>query len=205
MKLIILGAAGKTGAHLVRQALEEGHLVTAFVRDAQKLDITDKNLTVVVGDARDVNDLAIAIKDQDAVISALGSNKPADNLMAASTSALIEAMQKNKVRRVIMMSSFLASSQFNPGKIAKLVNWLAKPLVRDKTSAEELLKQSDLDWTIVYATRLDGAKPGNYRVLEPDETVTLNDSIARSDVADFLLEQVEDGNSIKKSLVITGS
>ena len=78
-----------------------------------------------------------------------------------------------------------------------------RPFIKDKTSGEDLLKQSGLDWTIVYATRLDGVKPGAYRVLEPNETVSVQDSIARADVAEFMLNQLESKSTIQKSVVIT--
>jgi putative NADH-flavin reductase len=201
MKIVILGAAGKTGVHLVKQALGAGHAVTAFVRGTLNFD--DPKLTIVTGDARNVDDLAAALKGQDAVVSALGSNKPGDDLIVASTKALLNAMHKTGVKRVLMMSSFLASPGFKPAGLAKIIRPLMRPLVKDKQSGEDLLKQSDLDWTIVYATRLDGVKPGGYRVLGPDESPAVKDAVARADVAEFILGQIDKRNSYRKSLTIT--
>ncbi len=53
MKMIIFGSTGRTGRQLVTQALEQGHAVTAFVRDAARLAIEDENLTLVTGDVFD--------------------------------------------------------------------------------------------------------------------------------------------------------
>ena len=50
MKLTVFGASGRTGRHVVEQALGGGHEVTAFVRSASKLSLTDDRLTVVEGD-----------------------------------------------------------------------------------------------------------------------------------------------------------
>ena len=50
MKLTIFGSTGSIGIQLVKQALEYGHTVTAFVRDPSKLEIKHNNLRVVQGD-----------------------------------------------------------------------------------------------------------------------------------------------------------
>lgn len=203
MRIVILGAAGKTGTHLVNQAVGAGHAVTAFVRSTDELSAPASSLRIETGDARSTKDLTTALTGQDAVISSLGSNKPGDDLIVISTKALIDAMKTTGVKRVIMMSSFLASPNFKPTGIARVISWLMRPFIKDKTSGEDLLKQSGLDWTIVYATRLDGVKPGAYRVLEPNETVSVQDSIARANVAEFMLNQLESKSTIQKSVVIT--
>jgi putative NADH-flavin reductase len=74
MKLLVLGASGKTGSEVVRQALDAGHEVTAFVRDRAKLSITDAGLRVSTGDAMSFDDLRSALQGQDAVISTLGAS-----------------------------------------------------------------------------------------------------------------------------------
>ena len=50
MKLLVIGASGGTGRRLVQQALQQGHLVTAFARDPAKIKLTHANLRVVRGD-----------------------------------------------------------------------------------------------------------------------------------------------------------
>lgn len=73
MKIIIFGAAGGTGRELVKQALAQGHQVTAFVRDSKQSTDNNPNLRVVAGDVRDYATVRDAIAGQDAVISALGT------------------------------------------------------------------------------------------------------------------------------------
>jgi putative NADH-flavin reductase len=75
MKLVVLGAAGRTGRHVISQALASGDEVTAFVRKPGGLHDSDCRLVVRTGDAGRVEDLSIALRDQDAVISVLGSNR----------------------------------------------------------------------------------------------------------------------------------
>src|SRR5664279_3212065 len=74
MRVLVIGASGKTGHEVVRQALAVGHEVTAFVRDPSRLQVRDPRLTVVRGDARSVDDLRRALAGQDAVISTVGGS-----------------------------------------------------------------------------------------------------------------------------------
>src|SRR4029079_8297328 len=104
MKLTILGDVGRTGKYLVEQALAAGHEVTACMRSEEKLDLASPKLHIQVGDARSAADLANAPTVQDVINSAIGSNKPGDDLIVQSTKALLEAMHQTGVRRVIMMS-----------------------------------------------------------------------------------------------------
>jgi len=203
MKVLILGATGRTGVYLIEQTLAAGHIVTAFVREAGKLHTQSPRLSETVGDAHSSQDLERALTGQDAILSALGSNKPGDNLILQSTRALIDAMHQTGVRRIIMLSSFLVSPQLKKTGFTRVVSRFTKSLVEDKASGEDLLKQSDLDWTIVYATRLDGAPPGEYRVVDPAETVHLQNAIAREDVAEFMISQLDNADSIQKTLLIT--
>ena len=76
MKLLVFGASGGTGGRLVRQALQQGHVVTAFARDPEKIRLTHDNLRVVRGDILDPESVETAVTGQDAVVSALGIRLP---------------------------------------------------------------------------------------------------------------------------------
>lgn len=76
MKIIVFGASGGTGIEIVKQALEAGHLVTAFARNPAKLSIQHLNLTVFQGNVMEAAAVEKAVAGQDAVISALGTARP---------------------------------------------------------------------------------------------------------------------------------
>lgn len=76
MKLLVFGATGGTGSRLVRQALEQGHVVTAFARDPAKVRLTHDNLRVVRGDILNKDSVEAAVAGQDGVLSALGTRLP---------------------------------------------------------------------------------------------------------------------------------
>jgi uncharacterized protein YbjT (DUF2867 family) len=216
MKILVMGASGKTGREVVRQALAAGHEVTAFVRDPSRLEVRDPRLSVVRGDVCSVDDLRRALTGQDAVISALGgkakhamirplSAKRSDGVMEASTTALIDAAGKAGVRRVVMMSTFMLAPNFRAGILGPLVLYY-KGMNDDKRAGEEALRGSRLDWTIVYATRLtDGDRTGRARLVPVTEIVTPRDNVSRSDAAAFLLAQLDDDAAIRKAIVCTAS
>ena len=203
MKILVLGASGKTGREVVRQALIAGHEVTAFVRDPMKIDRGD--VAVAVGDARDADDLEEALRDQDAVISTLGSGLDGKQaLIEDSTRALLEAMRATRVRRLVMLSTFAASPTFKARGIMKLARIVMKGIVADKEAGERLLKRSDLDWTIIYATRLtEASASGSYRIVEGP--LTDIGSISRADVASALLSTLGTLDSVRHGMVVTSS
>lgn len=204
MKLLILGAGGRTGRLLVDQAVTAGHAVTGFVRSKPDEGDFPPGVAIVVGDARNETDLKKALKDQEAIISTVGSSKPGDRVVAASTAALINSAEIIGVKRVIVMSSFLVTQNFQPHPIVKFILGLMNTIVKDINSGEELLRRSSLDYTIVYATRLTNNPFGpRYKIVSESEKIGASDKISRADAADFLLKQLYDKRYIRKSVIIT--
>ena len=76
MKLLVFGASGGTGKQIVGQALQQGHVVTAFARDPSKIKVTHDNLRVVRGDIHQPDTVRTAVAGQEAVLSALGTRLP---------------------------------------------------------------------------------------------------------------------------------
>ena len=72
MKIVIFGATGGTGRKLVEQALQQGHMVTAFARDPGKIKVSHQNLSVAKGNVLDADSVKSALQGQDAALSALG-------------------------------------------------------------------------------------------------------------------------------------
>lgn len=106
MKIIVFGASGPTGRQVVEQALEQGHAVTAFVRNAGRMALEHSALRVVEGDALDAEAVAAAIAGHDAVISALGA--PANKtgvIRSQGTLNIVRGMEAAGVRRFVSLAS----------------------------------------------------------------------------------------------------
>lgn len=204
MKIVILGAAGRTGRLVVQQALDAGHEVTAFVRPSHPLELQHPQLTVQTGDARSYDNLTKALLGSDAVISTVSSNKPGGRLISESTAALIKAMRAAQIKRVILMSSFLVGQHYQPGFVLRLAGNLMKGMLDDKTAGEDLLESSELEWTIVHATLLtNGPLTGHNRILQTGETASMSNKISRADVAGFMINSLADKSTFGRSITIT--
>jgi putative NADH-flavin reductase len=200
MRLVLLGGSGRIGGHVLRWALAGGHEVTALVRDPESV-APAAGLTVVVGAATDVAAVADTVSAADAVLSALGPRGAKTlALLADAGAATVAAMDKAGVTRLICVSAAGAFIQSDPdmGSLVKLVlpRLLAKPFA-DVRAMESVVSDSDLDWTLVRATRLVNApQTGRYRV-RPDYAPVGGRTIARADVAHFMAAALTDGSWIR--------
>ena len=202
MKLLVLGANGRTGRLVVEQALAAGHAVTAFARDPSKLQLTGEQLSVANGDARDVDSLLAALEGQEAVINTIGGGER--NLIATSTAAIVAAMEQSAVARVVTMSTFIATPNFKPSGMMRLFPRLVRGIAKDDLAGVKLLEASKLDWTVVYATLLKNKPEAGFRLVGQDETVTAKNHINRAGVAECLLGALDDRATVLQSLLITG-
>lgn len=202
MNLVILGATGRTGRLVVEQALGAGHTVTALVRSPEKLTIRNSNLRVVAGQATDAGDVARALEGADAVISALGGS---GSVITDSTRAVIEAAHKTGVKRVVLLSSFLAERD-RMGALSRLMTGVARgSMIKDKNDGEQMLRKSDLDWTISYPSRLtDAPATGLADVLPEGAKRRITERISRADVAAWLVQAATSPQYIRRSVGITG-
>jgi putative NADH-flavin reductase len=196
MKILILGSTGGTGRQLVAQALERGHLVTAFARIPGKIRTRHDNLKVVRGDVLDGPSVEEAMKGQDAVVCALGHKRwfIPSTILSQGTRNIIRAMEKNGVRRFVCETSLgICDAWWRLGLYYTLfVKWfIVFFYFRDKEKQERLIRESTLDWVVVRPGSLNnGRKRGVYRH-GPDVGHWLwTVRISRADVADFMLNQL---------------
>src|SRR5262245_52051184 len=107
MRILVVGATGGTGHELVKQALERGHDVVALARKPEKIELKHERLHVVQGDVMDPSTLDPAMKDVDAVVSALGHKRylGPSNILSQGTRNLIDAVQRNGVKRLVVESA----------------------------------------------------------------------------------------------------
>ena len=198
LRLLIIGATGRTGLQLVEQALAQGHEVTAFVRNPARLPLRHDQLRVVQGDVLQPASLAPAMEGQDAVLCALGHKRflGPSRILSQGTANILRAMQSANVPRLICESSLaLGNSAGRGGLIATFFLYpLILPFyVWDKLRQEKLIEESDLDWVIVRPASLtNGPARGQYRHGPEVGSYLMPVRIARADVAAFMLQQLTD-------------
>lgn len=208
MNLVVFGASGGTGQEIIKQALDQGHEVTAFVRDTAKLAIRDSKLHIIEADVlKDQPAITSAIAGKDAIICALGvaNSLKSTGLIAGGLAAIVPAAKKHDVRRLILISAFgVGESSRNAPLVPRLMyRLLLGDIYRDKNAGEVIVKASGLDWTIIHPVMLTtGPKTETYRRGERLELHGIP-KVSRADVAHFVLAQLADKTFLRKTAVIS--
>lgn len=196
VNLVIFGATGPTGQQLVQQALGQGHQVTAVARTPNKLILQHERLRVVQGDALDPASVDRAVQGAEVVLSALGVGRQlgATTVYSEGGRNILGAMQRHGIWRFIGIGSG-GVEQGDPS-FGFFYKYIIKPLLLkraydDMARFEAYLKTSALEWIFVRPTALtDGPKTGTYRV-SPRYAPPKGTTIARADLADFMLKQLQ--------------
>lgn len=205
--LLVFGASGRTGRHVVEQALSAGHTVTAFVRERGTVTIRHPKLHIIEGDVLNPDVVDEAMLGQRAVLSALGfpGRKGSEALLRA-TANIVSAMQKYRVYRLICLAPPPAKEAWvRRGLLGRLFS----PFLQKRPPAQDWERQLDsirglpLEWVLVRPTRLvDEPARGSYEVSVGWAEVP--EGVSRADVAAFMLEQVQGRRYVRLSPVIGG-
>jgi putative NADH-flavin reductase len=203
LKIVVFGASRGVGSKIVEQALEAGHIVTAFVRSPEMFEVKHANLTVFKGDSMDAAAVEKAIAGQEAVISALGPTRPPiPHMMETSAKNIVMGMKKYEVRRLVSTTGAGVRQPEDTPKfvdhfISFLLNLLAKDVVLDSANNVKVIQSSDLEWTIVrYPRLMDGEHTRKYRVgFVSKESGT---QLSRADGADFVLKELVEKRWLRK-------
>lgn len=203
MKIVVFGASRGVGLKVVEQALQAGHIVTAFVRTPSKFTLQHPNLTVFQGDSTDATAVENAIAGQTAAISALGPTRPpAPGMMETSAKNIVKGMKKHGLRRLVSTTGAGIRQPEDKPKFADhfigfLLNLLARSVVLDSAANVRVIQTSDLDWTVVRFPRLmDGDHTGKYHF----GYVSKNSStqLSRADAADSVLKELTEKKWLRK-------
>ena len=197
-RVLVVGATGGTGRELVAQALERGHEVTAFVRDPAALRIEHPRLRVARGDVLDHATVEAAVRGQDAVLVALGHRRylPPTRVLSEGTRNLLRAMEAHGTRRLVCQTSLGIGD--SAGRMGLYYTLFVIPVILpfyywDKLRQERLIAESRTPWVIVRPVILrNGPKRGVRRHGRGVGSWLWAPSIARADVAAFMLDQLAD-------------
>jgi putative NADH-flavin reductase len=209
-RLTIFGATGNTGGRILELALAQGHEMTVLVRGrAKQPSQPAKNVVVVEGSVLDAAAVDKAIPaGTDAVLSALGHTKgsPRD-FETVALGNIISSMRKKGVKRLVVLSNTVVGDPHDdPTTTQRFYLWLVKMFRRniydDSLTKGRVVKNSDLDWTVVRTSMLTNSAPkGKYRVgaLGKDGGAR----ISRGDMAAFMLRCATDGSYVRESPYIS--
>ena len=205
MNILIIGATGGTGKQLIAQALERGHNVTAFARNTSKIKTSHDRLKVIQGNVMDINSLQDAVIAQDVVLSALGHKRwfYPTKILSEGTKNIIKAMERHNVKRLICETSLGLGNSI--GRMGIYYTFFVIPFILpfyfwDKRRQEKIIRASSLDWTIIRPGALNNRRArGKYKHGSKIGNWIYTVGISRSDVADFMLNQIEDDTYLHSS------
>jgi putative NADH-flavin reductase len=195
VKLLVIGATGRTGVEVVQQALARNHHVTAFVRSPENISLKNERLIVLKGDAMDEKEVFRAMQNHDAVVSTLGPRqvfKPS-SMLYDSALATTRAMNRAGVARLVVLS---AAAHF-PGVLNRIASFIMRNHMRDSLAMEAIVQASGLDWTIARPPRLTQEDYTAYRSRE-NAAPRMGFSLSRRAVAVFMLDAIEQRKHIHK-------
>jgi putative NADH-flavin reductase len=216
MKILILGATGRTGRLIVEEALKQGHDLNVLVRDKNKIPFSSKSIKVYQGTPTRRTDLAAAMQGCDLVISALGIVRASDapwsklitakNFISESIKNVVDEADQQNLKRLITVSAWGVGD--SKKEIPFWLRWLINhtnmgPVYAEHEAEEKLLANSNLNWTAVRPVALNDSK--KIKTLK----VSFNNSpkpslyISRQSVAKFMVDIVKSDKYDMKSPTIS--
>jgi uncharacterized protein YbjT (DUF2867 family) len=214
MKILLLGATGRTGRHIIKEAIKRGHKISAVVRDPEKLK--EYQIDIIHGTPYDLETVEKAMAGCDAVINTLNISRKSDNpwarlsspkdLISKSAANAVSAMEKAGVKRFIALSTIGAGSSWKttPAILKFIVSASnLKYAFRDHGKQEEILQKSTIDYTICRAPMLSTEinTTGAVAVKEGENPPKM--VLSRNSAAEFFIKIIETRQHIRETVNVS--
>jgi uncharacterized protein YbjT (DUF2867 family) len=214
MKILLLGATGRTGKHIIAEAIKRGHKISAIARDPEKLK--DFNIEITQGTPYDYDTVEKAITGCEAVINTLNVSRKSDNpwaqlaapkdLISKSASNAIKAMEKNGIKRFVALGAIGAGRSWKtaPGILRFFVSITnLKYAFQDHGKQEEILENSTLDYTICRAPMLSMKINSTGAIATPENEKPPVMVLSRNSAAEFFVRIIENNEHIKETISLS--
>jgi putative NADH-flavin reductase len=204
-KIIIFGATGSVGRHLVSQATEKGYEISVFSRSGN-LFTSNANLNLITGNVFNLPDVSGAIAGHDVVLCALGDGR-LGKVRAAGTRNIIESMKKNGVSRLICQTTLGCGESWNNLNFFWkniMFGWFLKRAFLDHEEQEKFILDSELDWTVIRPGAFtNGPLTRNFHYNFGMNQKGLELKISRADLAWFMLKQISENKFLRKTVSVS--
>ena len=204
MKIAVIAANGRSGQAFVEAALTAGHSISAGVRGKSYLK-SHPSLTVVECDATNEAQLENLLSGQEAVASFIGHVKGSEpNVQTIAIQKVVDVMKALGVKRLISLTG--TGVRFPGDKISLIDRFLNLSIsiidparVKDGKNHVEVLKASDLDWTVIRVLKLQNVPPKPFTLREHGPTKWY---VGRQEVAQAVLQVLEQRSFVKQAPII---
>ncbi|GLV60691.1 oxidoreductase [Dictyobacter sp. S3.2.2.5] len=195
MRILLLGATGRVGSHIIEYALAADHQITAIARNQSKIQVSSPNLTVVEGDIQRPQAWIDHLSSEtfDALINVVGGDvfKPS-TVVTDSVRAALAAIEQLSIGRYLGITGVAEMPTCGPGgsiTVALLRRSPIRHAVRDHDTAYALVQQAAVDWVLAGCPYIrDGRHTASYK-MAPDCFPGGFKIISPADVADFLVKE----------------
>lgn len=209
--IAVIGATGSVGNHVYLGAIERGFRVRVLVRDKNKLNTTNSEVTAIEGSVLEHHAVAALVEGVDVVLSVLGSRPKEQMVVGPGTQVLVDVIRALEIRpRVIHMSSLGIGDSYP--QCRKLSWFFGVPMIRyvlrkffeDMEDAEHILTgATEINTVRVHPTVLDNKDRTGYRCLSADDAPG-KFFISRHQVSEFFLDSIDDESWDGKAVSLFG-
>ena len=214
MKILLLGATGRTGKFIIEEAIKRGHIISAIARNPEKLK--GYHIDITQGTPYDYETVEKALQGCGAVINTLNVSRKSDNpwaalaapkdLISKSSYNAIKAMGKTGIKR------FVALSTIGAGRSWETSPWILKFIVSisklrfafsDHGRQEEALEKSSLDYTICRAPMLSSETNTRGAVPTKEGEKPVSSVLSRNSAAEFFITIIENNEFIRETVSLS--
>jgi putative NADH-flavin reductase len=207
-KLCVFGASGRTGLMLINNAVDRGYTVTAFCRNDSDRQYLPENVTCIVGDISNMDDLDQAVAGADVVICAYGQREPYREVFCATaTGMIIESMKKHGVDRMLCITNALTGDlSMNRSRfirvMARFYRLMRAAVALDREQQERIVEESGLNWTIIKPSELMDENEKNRFVHGENLMIDAYSRISRYHLSNFMLDHLDPDKYPRKKVVL---
>jgi putative NADH-flavin reductase len=211
MKITILGSTGFVGKVLIKKAIAAGYKVKTLARNPEKLEEIKDMIEIVEGSVFESSSIEAAIVGSEAVLSTVGppqTGKPFDTYQYEKAMVdIVRIMDKHGIKRYIHIGGAAHKGgenevwTFNRKFLRFFLNLFGKQILVTKQLEWEVLKSSDLDWTLIRPPRIENAQ--SLGSISVDEKSLRNLKVSVDDLTDFILQQISSKEWIGKAPLIS--
>jgi uncharacterized protein YbjT (DUF2867 family) len=212
MNVTVFGATGAIGSLTVNELVTNGHTVTAYARNPNKIPPEwGDQVRVIIGELSDADAIDRAVQGADVVVSALGPSldrKATGRPLIDGTRHILDAMKRHGVTRYVGHGTpSVLDPEEKPTWQTKLVGFMGRTglprAYNELIGMTDLIKNAGVDWTIVRFTAPNNRpKTGKLRVGFYG-TDRIGFPVSRADIAAFTAQQVDEDTYLDRAPAIS--
>ncbi|OCA78735.1 epimerase [Chryseobacterium contaminans] len=200
--IAVIGGTGKSGKYLVQKLLNKGYSLKLLLRNPENFILNNPLIEIITGDVRDGEAVHSLINSCDVVISTLGQPKGEKSIFSDAAKNIIQAMNDYGIKRYIVTTGLSVNTEVDckNNHVKMATEWMYQnypETTSDKQKEYELLSESSLDWTLVRLPLI--SLTDQSFAAETSLIDCKGENISATDLAEFLVSQIEDAAYIKKS------